>query len=273
MTEKEYIEKLEQANQYTKKIKTTTRRNFQDMVNLLTSVISLSSPFLGGHLRRVAELSKDLSAYFTSDKEINYAVYYAGLLHDIGMIGFKEELITASDSSLSPEDREQYRRHPVLGENIINTVYDLKRIAGIIRNHHENHNGQGFPDGLAGEAIPLGSRIIRIVNDYDNCLYKAGLSTAGALQELQEQGGIFYDPEILEQFGKYLRSRGVHTETGEKVIPVRELEEGQFVLDDIYLENGMLLIPRGVFLNKTKMSKIRSFSSLLTPDKPVRIKL
>jgi len=273
MTEKEYIEKLEKANQYMEKIKNTTRRNFQDMVNLLTSVISLSSPFLGGHLRRVAEVSKELAAVFTTEKDLTYAIYYAGLLHDIGLIGLAEPVVSASQEDFSPTDRAVYLRHPETGENIVKTVYDLGRIAGIIRSHHEALDGSGFPDGLVGEAIPLGARIIRLINDYDNLLYKTGLSAARALALLQDQGGLLYDPEILEQFGKYLRTRGIATETGEQTILLKELKEGQFLLDDIYLENGMLLIPRGVFINAAKMAKIRSFASLLRPDQPLRIKL
>lgn len=270
MTEREHLQELEKANAQLKAIKGTCRRNFQDMVNLLTSVISLSSPFLGGHLRRVAETSKELlRKILPEDKETSYAVYYAGLLHDLGLVGMSEEIITAPPGTLPPETLEEYRKHPVRGENIINTVYDFKRIARLIRHHHEDYNGKGYPDQLSGKDIPMGARIIRVVNDFDNRLYKNGDSMAKALEELQQYGGIYYDPEVLEQFGLLLRSQ-IRSQ-GEKPVAIKDLREGQFLLDDIYLENGMLLIPRGVFLNTTKMNKIKSFSALLIPEKQVRV--
>ncbi len=272
MTEKEYIEKLETKTRAIAKIKETTRRNFQDMVNLLTSAVSLSSPYLGSHLRRVAETSKDLARMTMENKEDTYSVYYAGLLHDIGLLGVSEALISTPLSDLSEEEKSLYRKHPETGESIISTVYDLRRICSLIRHHHEDYNGQGYPDGLSGEGIPRGARILRVVNDYDNLLYKEGYSTAKAIEAMQEKSGIIYDPEQLERFGNLLRSSGIYSKVEKRKVLIRELQEGQFLLDDIYMGNGMLLIPQGVFLNKAKMNKISSFSSLLSLDQQVSVK-
>ena len=271
MTPQEQLSELEKVNSQLRVIKTSCRRNFQDMVNLLTSVISLSSHYLGGHLRRVAEMSKELTAKMLPDgKETSYAVYYAGLLHDLGLVGENETLITTPNEALSPDQQKEYKKHPVRGENIISTVYDFKKIASFIRHHHEDFNGGGYPDGISGQTIPLGARIIRIVSDFDNRLYKNGDSMVSAMENLQQLGGIYYDPEVLEQFGLMLRSQGI-TNT-ENTKSIRELKEGLFLLDDIYLENGMLLIPKGVFLNTTKMNKIKSFSSLIQMEKKVKIR-
>ncbi|MBI9101139.1 MAG: HD domain-containing protein [Spirochaetales bacterium] len=272
MTEKEYIEKLEKQTKMINRIKETTRRNFQDMVNLLTSTISISSPYLGGHLRRVAENAKDLADQINEDKEEAYSVYYAGLLHDIGLLGMTEDVISKSSSEMTEEEFNEYRKHPETSESIISTVYDLKRICKIIRHHHEDLNGNGYPDGISGEAIPQGARILRIVNDYDNLLYKDGLSETKAVKSLQNGAGSLYDPEILERFVNHLRSCGLYSDAEEEKVKVSELSEGQFILDDIYLENGMLLIPRGVFLNSVKMKKITAFSSLVTRDYTVRVR-
>ncbi len=152
-------------------IKKTVRRNFQDMVNLLTSVISLSSPYLGGHLRRVAETGKAMADLLEIPKEDSYAVYYAGLLHDIGLMGLPETLLTSPGGVQSEEAAEIYNNHPQIAADIVNTVYDLRRVGGLIRSHHEDYNGQGFPEGLKGKDIPAGARILRIVNDYDVHLY------------------------------------------------------------------------------------------------------
>ena len=180
--DKDLLEKL-------KNTRKTVRRNFQDMVNLLTSVISLSSPYLGGHLRRVAEESKAFADFLELPKEESYAIYYAGLLHDIGMIGGSEEYLTQRGENSTPEEIELYQNHSIIGEEIVKTVYDLRRIGGIIRGHHEAFNGEGFPDNLKGQDIPMGCRIIRIINDYDNHLYIEGLSVSKAMDSLFTGGG------------------------------------------------------------------------------------
>lgn len=262
--DKELLDKL-------KNIKRTVRRNFQDMVNLLTSVISLSSPYLGGHLRRVAEESKAFSDYIELPKEESYSIYYAGLLHDIGMIGGSEEYLTRKGDVHDPEETDLYEKHPIIGEEIVKTVYDLRRIGSIVRGHHENFNGEGFPDKLKGQDIPIGCRIVRIVNDYDNHLYIEGLSVSKAMDALFEGGGILYDPEILERFGSYIRAQGHTGREEKKEIYVSELEEGHFLLDDLYLKNGMLLMPQGVALNQAKMAKIHSFAGLVDGRKKIRV--
>ena len=255
MTEKEYADLLEKKTNTINRIKETTRRNFQDMVNLLTSTIALSSPYLGGHLRRVAELAKELADDVLTGKEETYSVYYAGLLHDIGLLGLSETSISKSSSEMSEEEFNIYRKHPEKSESIISTVYDLRRICIIIRYHHEHMDGSGFPEGLKGQDIPEGSRIICITNDYDNLLYKDGLSETQAVKSLQNGAGSLYDPEYLERFIRKLRDNGLYSDSEEEKIQISDLKEGQFILDDIYLENGMLLIPKGVFLNSVKMIK------------------
>lgn len=250
-------------------IKKTVRRNFQDMVNLLTSVISLSSPYLGGHLRRVAETGKAMADLLEIPKEDSYAVYYAGLLHDIGLMGLPENLLTSPGGVQSEEAAEIYNNHPQIAADIVNTVYDLRRVGGLIRSHHEDYNGQGFPEGLKGKDIPAGARILRIVNDYDVHLYVDGLSVSQTMDALFSGGGQHYDPEILERFGSYIRSQGLSDQGETREITAAELREGQFLHTDLFLKNGMILMPRGVALNGAKIAKIHSFSSLIAPHQKI----
>ena len=252
-----------------KSIKSTVRRNFQDMVNLLTSVISLSSPYLGGHLRRVAETGKAMADLIEIPKEESYGVYYAGLLHDIGLLGLPESLLTTPGGLNTEEAAETYRTHSQTAADIVNTVYDLRRVGGLIRSHHEDYNGQGFPDGLKGKDISPGARILRIVNDYDRYLYVDGLSVSQTMDTLFSGGGQLYDPEILERFGSYIRSQGLAEQGETREITAAELREGQFLHTDLFLKNGMILMPRGVSLNSTKMAKIHSFSSLIAPHQKI----
>ena len=254
-----------------KAVKKTVRRNFQDMVHLLTSAISLSSSFLGGHLQRVAETSRVLADALGLSKEESYIIYYAGLLHDIGLIGFSHDTLTNPEGPQTEQEKETYFRHPKTGEEILNTVYDLRRTAKIIRSHHENYNGEGFPDQRKGEDIPLGARILRIATDYDEFLYLQGYSSSQALDNIFVRGGQLYDPDLVEQFANLIRSQRSLTEEI-KEVSVEDLKEGQFLQDDIFLANSMLLIPRGMILNNIRLDKIHAFSELLPKRLKVRIR-
>ena len=137
----------------------TLRRNFQGIVQLLTETISLDNRFLGGHMKRTAEMTKAFCEFLKLPKDIVYVNYYAALLHDIGLVGSNSDIIEKTIDNLSDSDRKIFLEHPVSGFEIINSIYSLKRTAVIIRSHHENYDGTGFPDKLAGGEIPKESRI------------------------------------------------------------------------------------------------------------------
>ena len=156
-------------------IKKTVRRNFRDMSYLLTSIMSLSNSYLGGHVRRVAVLLRLFSEHLNLGNDTIYLYYYSALFHDIGLVGTKEEIILKPETDLDEEERKEFIKHPMVGEKIIGSMYNLKRVALIIRSHHEEYSGGGYPDGLYGDGIPVGSRFLRIVNDYDNMMFKESM--------------------------------------------------------------------------------------------------
>ena len=168
----------------------TLRRNFQGMVQLLTETISLDNLFLGSHLNRTAEMTKAFCEFLKLPKDIIYLNYYAALLHDIGMVGSQSSVIENIYSEMNDEDKIIFEEHPVIGFKIINSIYNLKSIASIIRSHHENYDGSGFPDRLASGEIPKESRVIRIINDYDIYKFKLSLTTAEACSKIEAESRI-----------------------------------------------------------------------------------
>ena len=134
-------------------------------------------PGLPGHSLRVAQLAASIAAKLgRSDEEVEN-VRKAGLLHDIGMISVPEELL-AKEGSLTAASSMQVKRHAIVGSDILATLPHLGHVSTFVRSHHERWDGQGYPDGLAGEAIPWGARLIGAAEVYDALDHCPALSRA-----------------------------------------------------------------------------------------------
>jgi len=241
----------------------TLRRNFQGMVQLLTETISLDNLFLGSHLNRTAEMTKSFCEYMKLPKDIIYLNYYAALLHDIGLVGSKSEIIETIYDEMKEEDKKVFEEHPIVGFKIINSIYNLKSIASIIRSHHENYDGSGFPDNLASGEIPKEARIIHIINDYDMNKFKLALPTEEACSRIESKSGIIYDPELVVNFLSFILHFEETNKGSSKSINYQDLKPGMYLNQDIILSNGLLLLPSGVILDKVMIGKIQSFSSMI----------
>lgn len=257
--EKEYDKAKERFNQ----LKKTIRRNYEGVVQLLTEVISLSDRFLGGHLKRCAEMSKSYSTYLQHPKDVVFLHYYSALLHDIGLVGKETSIITLPREKLNEVQWEAFELHPVEGEEIIGSIYNLKRTAAVIRAHHERYDGSGFPDHLAADAIPYGARIIALVNDWDILVYKHRLSMEEAVGSIQGGAGSLYDPKLVESFVPFISEWSDKHGNESREVSLEELKPGMFLEEDLILTNGLLLVPNGMALDPPTIAKIHSFSSML----------
>jgi len=143
-----------------------------------------------------------------SEEEVQ-RVYWGALLHDIGKIGVPDEILRKA-GPLTDEEWELMKRHPELGAEIVAPVENLVDVAPIIRSHQEKYDGSGYPDGLRGEEIPLGARILAVVDAYgamtDERVYRKARSPEDAVAELRRCAGTHFDPEIVEVFLDVLES-------------------------------------------------------------------
>ncbi len=130
------------------------------------------------------------------------------MLHDIGKIGIPSELLRKR-GPLDSGEREHMREHPEIGARILEPVERLRQLAPLVRFSHECWDGSGYPDGLAGEQIPLGARIISVCDAFDAMVsdrpYRGGRSTAEALVELRAHAGTQFDPAVVEAFEQAVR--------------------------------------------------------------------
>jgi len=183
----------------------TLKKAYLDSVKVLAEAIDAKDPYTRGHSDRVRKMSLQIgtSLGFTEDRmEI---LEYGALLHDIGKIGIKDEILR-KPGALSPEEYQTIQEHPLIGVKIVEGVEFFKDKISMIRNHHEHYDGNGYPDGLIGEAIPLEARIIAVPDAFDAMAslrpHRGIMPLEDILSELEKYKGKQFDPKMLEIFLK-----------------------------------------------------------------------
>jgi HD-GYP domain-containing protein (c-di-GMP phosphodiesterase class II) len=165
--------------------------------------IEARDPYTSGHSRRVGAMSKALAVEFGLPPEEVEKVENAALLHDIGKIHAEFAPLLSKDGRLSPEEWEIMKTHPIKSMDLAVLFAPFRGdVERMIRHHHERWDGKGYPDGIAAEEIPLGSRIIMMSDTIDAMTtdrpYRKALSFETVVEELQKYKGIQFDPALVE---------------------------------------------------------------------------
>ena len=176
-----------------------------DLVQALTAALDAKSSYTRGHSDRVAELSWSIARKLGLGDQEAESARIAGHLHDIGKIGIPDSIIS-KPGSLLPEEFAAMKRHPVIGAFLVKQVAHLSGFAPSVRSHHERWDGSGYPDGLAGEAIPLEARIICIADSFDAMTsarsYREQIDAQSAVDEMRRCSGTQFDPRLVDAFAQ-----------------------------------------------------------------------
>jgi putative nucleotidyltransferase with HDIG domain len=182
--------RMERANQ-----ERLTLATLETLVNALEA----KDPYLRGHSARVADFAAMVAAELGLPDDQVETIRVAGRLHDIGKIGIREEILN-KQGPLTDEEFEHVKRHPEIGSEILAPLAHLGPVIQFVRSHHERWDGRGYPDGLAGEAIPVGARIIGAVEIYDALTtsrpYQEKMLPENAVERLRDLVGTVLDPAI-----------------------------------------------------------------------------
>ena len=175
----------------------------------LARSIEGKDPYTHGHCERLAEYSALLGEHIWLNKDQVTALRRAGVVHDVGKIAIPDSILL-KPAKLTDAEWQLMREHPVIGERICSPLKSFRWVLPIIRQHHERLDGSGYPDGLRGEAISIGARVLQIVDVYDALTtvrpYKPAFSITDALQTMkQEVARGWWDPRIFEEFEKLIR--------------------------------------------------------------------
>ena len=155
------------------------------------------------HCQRLAGFAHQLGMRSGLEPPALKGVVFGALLHDIGKIGVSDAILTKA-GPLTPQEWHEMRQHPIIGERICEPLAAAAEFTPIIRSHHERWDGQGYPDRLRGEDIPLGARIVSLVDAYDAMIhdrpYRPALPIDVALNEIRVLAGAQFDPELATLF-------------------------------------------------------------------------
>ncbi|HNX69307.1 MAG TPA: HD domain-containing protein [Candidatus Omnitrophota bacterium] len=198
-------------NRMTQDLRETRQKNrdyFYGIIQSLVRIVEARDPYTRGHSERVAEYAGQIAMKIGFPTETVEMLKQTAVLHDIGKLGIHEEILKKTER-LTDVEWELLRNHPALGEDILRPVLLSQEMLAIVRGHHERYDGQGYPDHLAGDQINVFAQILSVADAYDAMTstraYRPALTQDAALEELQKNRGVQFNPGIVDVFIEILR--------------------------------------------------------------------
>lgn len=183
-----------------------------DTVLALSRMMDARDAYTGNHSQNLAVWARQAAVKLNCSEEEIRTIHWAALLHDIGKIGVPDEILH-KPGPLNQAEWQTMKRHAIIGAEIVTPIRRLKGVGEIIRSHHERFDGNGYPDGLKGEAIPLGGRILAVVDAYgamtDERVYRPPRDEIEAKGEIRSGFGSQFDPRIAQVFLEVLNEEKV----------------------------------------------------------------
>lgn len=274
---------LEQTSQIREKSDALAESNqqlktsFTETIEALTGLIEMRDRRSSGHSRNVAALVAAMAKQLKLSPKQTDIARSAGLLHDIGKIAMSDQLIVKAAKDMDTAELIEYRNHVIRGQAALNMVPSLRDIGLLIRHHHEKYNGSGFPDRLAGEDIPLGSRLICAADMFERNLSQ--FSKQDALEEsfeaIANEWGTGLDPALrnaLEQGAKEVyRHLRITAEVYEKNINPKDLRPGMRLKGDLYSGTGVLLLKQGTIFDEEAVEAVKRCQSIDPFEKKISV--
>ncbi len=233
--------------------------SYENSLELCRRILTTYDPILGGQAKVLVEYANQMSATDSFTDAERHALRSAAWLCDLGLIGVPREMLRAFRSKtdqLTDRERMMMHSHSIYGQTLAALVDHRADVGEVIRAHHERYDGRGYPDGLAGNAIPWPARCLAVAVGF----VESGLTKAAAIDNLLAKSGSHYDPEAVRLFLKV--SNLVQLPKQVREIMLHELEPGMVLANGIYSPHGLLLIGEGQSLSPGTISKIRSHNQV-----------
>jgi HD-GYP domain-containing protein (c-di-GMP phosphodiesterase class II) len=233
------------------------------LMKTMSSAIDARDAYTRGHSQRVGRYAHGIARQLQLSDDDGEQLYLTGLLHDVGKIGVPDHVLL-KPGRLSPEEFELIKQHPAIGHRILEPIAELGFALPGVLHHHERIDGQGYPQGLSGDQIPLMARILAVADAFDamtsSRTYRAAMSNERAREVLTEGAGVQWDAEIVAAFLQTAGARGVAEELEPETQHDTEVSLGGSIFDDDAdddWENDSMLMEGGVLEGTHVMSDRR----------------
>ncbi|HUE93497.1 HD domain-containing phosphohydrolase [Pseudomonas sp.] len=217
---------------------------------------------------QVIALAKAFADFQQLDESSSNNLAMAAAMYNIGKLAWDDQLLQRPADLLYKEERARYRQYPVVGESLLMTLEPVQDAGRLIRHHQERWDGQGYPDHLAGTAIPLGSRILKLAVDFielqRGLVLERRLNRDEALLLMQKYAGRLYDPQLCKDFVTLCTTLAPDLALADASIlalDTRRLEPGMVLARNLHAENGMLLLNQGKPLTRALIDKLIAFEA------------
>ncbi len=254
------------------------KATFVTSIKVFSSLIEMRGGGLTGHSRRVADMARKVATKMALDGKLVQEIFVAGLLHEIGKVGFSDELLSTPLAAMSPRHLEQFRKHPGLAEQLLMPLQDLRGAATSIGAQLERYDGTGHPQQLRGEAIPMGARILAVTSDYDNfhigAFAQRSLSANDIKTLMLHGSGNRYDPQVVSTFLSLLDAPATDDvgKVGETVVATKDLVVGMVLSRDLIAPNGAMMLSIHHVLDARLIQKLVDFERLAGTPLVVRVR-
>lgn len=186
-----------------KKLLEDVQQGYVETIRALANSIDAKDPYTRGHSQRVTEYSVEIARELELGEDEVDRIQFGAILHDIGKVGIKDKVLSKA-GQLTEEEYEYMKTHPLLGLGIVDPIEFLRPVKSIIRGHHERWDGAGYPDGLKGEDIDIGARIVNIADSWDAMVtqrpYNTPMTYEQGVARLKDIAGTQHDPRVTDAF-------------------------------------------------------------------------
>jgi len=262
-------EELRQTMQQLEKSHASLKNSYISSVKVFSNLIEMREGSIPGFSRNVADSAYLLAKKLGLSSEEAQNVMVAGLLHGIGKIGLPDSIIRKPRSTFDAAEKSKFYKHPILGEDALMALEPLHEAAKLIRSHLEQYDGRGYPDQLKENDIPIGARILAVVNDYESLkngtFTKEQITSKQIRDFLSHNRGKRYDPTVVDMFFELL---GDELNKKENYLTVMSngLEEGMVLAKDIISDEDILLLANGQFLTEALITRIQRYERSIDED-------
>lgn len=250
--------KVEERTEEIRGLLQRLEKSFQELIRVFIEVMELFNPALGGHAKRVNEIAEKIARQYGLSEEQVHLIKQSALLHDIGLVGLPRSLLENEEETYGKAELALIQQHPTLGHMTLNKIEDLKEVSTIVKEHHENFNGSGYPEGLRGEKISLEARILHVADDCDHFMNKKNMPLQEALEALKRKSGLEYDPQVV------VTLLGIHDQLhpsteNEVAFWLEDLQPGTVLSRDIRTHTGLFLIAKHTQIEKPHLERLSNF--------------